>query len=43
MIGASRKAPLAATVTVSMDGMDVSVQGGKPLDGPLRERVGTIV
>jgi 23S rRNA (uracil1939-C5)-methyltransferase len=36
MIGASRKAPLAATVTVSMDGMDVSVQGGKPLDGPLR-------
>jgi 23S rRNA (uracil1939-C5)-methyltransferase len=36
IIGASRKAPLAATVTVSLDGLDVSVQGGKPLDGPLR-------
>lgn len=36
VIGASRKAALAATVTVSMDGLDVSVQGGKPLNETLR-------
>jgi 23S rRNA (uracil1939-C5)-methyltransferase len=35
LVGASRKAPLAVTVTASLDGLDVSVQNGKPLDGPL--------
>jgi 23S rRNA (uracil1939-C5)-methyltransferase len=36
LIGASRKTPLAVTVTVSSAGLDVLVQHGKPLDGPLR-------
>ncbi|AZV80038.1 class I SAM-dependent RNA methyltransferase [Parasedimentitalea marina] len=35
-IGASRKAPLAVTVTLSDIGLDVLVKNGKPLDGPLR-------
>ena len=34
--GASRKGALAVTVAQSMDGLDISVTGGKPLDGPLR-------
>ena len=34
-LGASRKAPLAVTVTRSNSGLDISVQGGKPLDGAL--------
>ncbi len=36
LAGASRKTPLAVTVTVSAAGLDVLVQHGKPLDGPLR-------
>lgn len=36
MIGSSRKGVLAVTLTLSTDGLDVSVQGGKPLDGQLR-------
>ena len=36
LAGASRKAALAVTVTESLAGLDVSVTGGKPLDGPLR-------
>ena len=36
LVGASRKAVLAVTVTVSQGGLDVAVTGGKPLDGPLR-------
>lgn len=36
LIGASRKAPLAVTVTLSGSGLDVLVKNGKPLDGPLR-------
>ena len=36
MIGASRKTPLAVTVTLSDIGLDVLVKNGKPLDGPLR-------
>ena len=36
LAGASRKAVLAVTVTQSLDGLDVAVSGGKPLDGPLR-------
>lgn len=35
-IGASRKTPLAVTVTLSDIGLDVLVKNGKPLDGPLR-------
>lgn len=34
--GASRKGALAVTVTDSLEGLDVAVSGGKPLDGPLR-------
>lgn len=34
--GASRKAALAVTVTEGLEGLDVAVTGGKPLDGPLR-------
>lgn len=35
LLGGSRKAVLAVTLTLSETGLDVSVQGGKPLDGPL--------
>lgn len=35
-VGASRKHSLAVAVTLSRNGLDVSVTGGKPLDGPLR-------
>jgi 23S rRNA (uracil1939-C5)-methyltransferase len=34
--GASRKAPLAVTLTRSRGGLDVAAAGGKPVDGPLR-------
>ena len=36
MAGASRKTALSVTVTDSLEGLDVAVSGGKPLDGPLR-------
>lgn len=36
LVGASRKAVLAVTVTLSANGLDVAVSQGKPLDGPLR-------
>lgn len=36
VVGTSRKAALAVTVTLSQDGLDVAVSNGKPLDGPLR-------
>ncbi|UWQ79274.1 class I SAM-dependent RNA methyltransferase [Leisingera sp. S132] len=36
LAGASRKAPLAVTVTASVAGLDILVRNGKPLDGPLR-------
>jgi 23S rRNA (uracil1939-C5)-methyltransferase len=36
MAGASRKHSLDVAVTVSRNGLDVVVRGGKPLDGPLR-------
>lgn len=39
LIGTSRKAALAVSLTVSEDGLDASVQGGKPLDGPLRSEL----
>nr|WP_321249918.1 class I SAM-dependent RNA methyltransferase [uncultured Ruegeria sp.] len=35
VLGGSRKGVLAVTLTLSEVGLDVSVQGGKPLDGPL--------
>lgn len=34
--GASRKAALDVSATLSNAGLDVAVRGGKPLDGPLR-------
>ena len=40
VIGASRKAALAVTLTLSEAGLDVAVEGGKPLDGPLRAALG---
>ncbi|MEX0317695.1 MAG: class I SAM-dependent RNA methyltransferase [Ruegeria sp.] len=35
LLGGSRKGVLAVTLTLSEAGLDVSVKGGKPLDGPL--------
>ena len=35
VLGGSRKGVLAVTLTLSEGGLDVSVKGGKPLDGPL--------
>lgn len=40
--GASRKAGLAVTLTMSGDGLDVSVAGGKPLDGPLQQALAQV-
>lgn len=34
--GASRKTPLRVAATLSEAGLDIAVEGGKPLDGPLR-------
>jgi 23S rRNA (uracil1939-C5)-methyltransferase len=34
--GASRKHSLDVAVTLSLNGLDIAVSGGKPLDGPLR-------
>ncbi|MBI6629335.1 class I SAM-dependent RNA methyltransferase [Pontibaca salina] len=42
LAGASRKGALAVTVTASDNGLDISVSGGKPLDGPLRATLGGI-
>ncbi|MDC0659298.1 class I SAM-dependent RNA methyltransferase [Leisingera sp. SS27] len=36
LAGASRKSPLAVTITLSEAGLDMLVRNGKPLDGPLR-------
>jgi 23S rRNA (uracil1939-C5)-methyltransferase len=36
VLGGSRKATLAVTVTTSPRGLDIQVSGGKPIDGPLR-------
>lgn len=36
-VGASRKGALSVAVTASNNGLDVAVQQGKPLDGPLRQ------
>lgn len=42
MIGTSRKAALAVTVTQSDAGLDVAVAQGKPLDGPLRQTLAQV-
>jgi len=39
IVGTSRKAALAVTVTHSVHGLDVSVTKGKPLDGPLQQEL----
>ncbi|WP_210878435.1 class I SAM-dependent RNA methyltransferase [Roseovarius autotrophicus] len=36
LTGASRKGALAVTASLSLHGLDLAVDGGKPLDGPLR-------
>lgn len=36
MLGGSRKGEMSIAVTVTENGPDISVRGGKPLDGPLR-------
>ncbi|APG48820.1 class I SAM-dependent RNA methyltransferase [Phaeobacter porticola] len=43
MAGASRKAPLSVTVTLSEAGLDVLATNGKPLDGPLRIALAQVV
>lgn len=40
MIGASRKSELSITATLSAQGLDISVLGGKPLDGPFIAQLG---
>ncbi len=42
LVGASRKTALAVTVTASLEGLDVAVQHGKPLDGPLRQELAAL-
>ncbi|MFD2738382.1 class I SAM-dependent RNA methyltransferase [Sulfitobacter aestuarii] len=39
LIGTSRKAVLAVTVTETLDGLDVAASGGKPLEAALREEL----
>ncbi|PRY91742.1 class I SAM-dependent RNA methyltransferase [Donghicola tyrosinivorans] len=39
-LGGSRKGELSVTVTLTRHGLDMSVAGGKPLDGPLRALLG---
>lgn len=36
VIGASRKNGISVAATLSQNGLDIAVSGGKPLDGPLR-------
>ncbi|WP_406647341.1 class I SAM-dependent RNA methyltransferase [Aliisedimentitalea scapharcae] len=43
IFGASRKTPLAVTVTQSDIGLDVLVQHGKPLDSELRQQLAMLV
>jgi 23S rRNA (uracil1939-C5)-methyltransferase len=43
VLGASRKAVLAVTLSLSDAGPDVAVRGGKPLDGPLRMGLARLV
>ncbi|MDV7141257.1 class I SAM-dependent RNA methyltransferase [Tropicimonas sp. TH_r6] len=41
-VGASRKAELSFTVTLTEEGPEIAVEGGKPLDLPLRAALGAI-
>jgi len=43
VIGVSRKGELAVAVTKSAGGLDIQVQGGKPLDGQLRIDLANLV
>ena len=36
VIGTSRKGELSAQVTISQAGLDIAIEGGKPLDGPMQ-------
>ncbi len=40
VIGTSRKGELSVTATLSPEGLDISVSGGKPLDGPFIAQLG---
>lgn len=40
MVGASRKGELSVTATLSPEGLDIAVSGGKPLDGPFQLQLG---
>lgn len=40
MVGSSRKAELSVTATLSPEGLDIAVAGGKPLDGPFQAQLG---
>lgn len=42
MVGGSRKGELDVAITLSESGLDVSVLGGKPLDGPLRVELASL-
>ncbi|MCV2889807.1 class I SAM-dependent RNA methyltransferase [Ruegeria aquimaris] len=42
LLGGSRKGVLAVTLTLSEAGLDVSVSGGKPLDGPFEASLALI-
>jgi 23S rRNA (uracil1939-C5)-methyltransferase len=42
LVGASRKTALSVMVSISKNGLDVAVTRGKPLDGPLRQRLAAI-
>ena len=43
IVGASRKTPLAVTVTLSDIGLDMLVKNGKPLDSGLRQQLAALV
>lgn len=40
IVGSSRKGALSITATLSAEGLDLSVTGGKPLDGPFQAQLG---
>jgi 23S rRNA (uracil1939-C5)-methyltransferase len=42
LLAGSRKGELTVILTKSLGGLDVAVQGGKPLDGPLRMALGKL-
>lgn len=43
IIGCSRKGEISVSVTDSLNGLDISVRDGKPLDGPLRIELAAMV